>query len=63
VQRIDRKSENADRTVVDFALKRGRAALAHVGGFESAILIRSDREERDARDRDRCHAAGRWSAA
>jgi hypothetical protein len=42
-----------DPLVVDAALLRGRAALSGVGGFESADLIRSQREERDARDRRR----------
>jgi len=42
-----------DPAVVDAALERGRAALADAGGFESAELIRSEREERDVRDRRR----------
>jgi hypothetical protein len=42
-----------DPTAIDAALERGRAALAEVGSFESAELIRSEREERDARDRRR----------
>jgi hypothetical protein len=42
-----------DPSAVDAALERGRAALAGVGSFESAELIRSEREERDARDRRR----------
>jgi Arc/MetJ-type ribon-helix-helix transcriptional regulator len=42
-----------DPTAIDAALERGRAALADVGSFESSELIRSEREERDARDRRR----------
>lgn len=38
---------------VDAALLRGRAALAGLGSFESAELIRSQREARDARDQRR----------
>jgi hypothetical protein len=42
-----------DPVRVDAALNRGRAALAGAGSFESAELIRSEREARDARDRHR----------
>lgn len=42
-----------DPLVVDAALLRGRAALAGLGAFESAEVIRSQREERDARDERR----------
>lgn len=42
-----------DPLVVDAALLRGRAALTGLGGFESADVIRSQREERDARDQRR----------
>jgi Arc/MetJ-type ribon-helix-helix transcriptional regulator len=42
-----------DPLAVDAALLRGRAALADLGSFESAVAIRSQREERDARDRGR----------
>jgi Arc/MetJ-type ribon-helix-helix transcriptional regulator len=42
-----------DAAAIDAALERGRAALAGVGSFESAELIRQEREERDARDRRR----------
>jgi hypothetical protein len=42
-----------DPSAVDAALLRGRAALAELGSFESAEVIRSDREERDARDQRR----------
>lgn len=42
-----------DPAHVDAALNRGRAALAGAGSFESAELIRSEREARDARDRRR----------
>jgi Arc/MetJ-type ribon-helix-helix transcriptional regulator len=42
-----------DPLTVDAALLRGRAALAEVGSFESAELIRSEREGRDARDQRR----------
>lgn len=39
-----------DPVAFDAALERGRSALAGVGAFEAAELIR---EERDARDRRR----------
>lgn len=42
-----------DPAVIDAALERGRVALAGVGSFESAELIREEREVRDARDRRR----------
>jgi hypothetical protein len=42
-----------DPLTVDAALLRGRAALAELGGFESTEVIRSEREERDARDQRR----------
>jgi hypothetical protein len=42
-----------DPLTVDAALLRGRTALAELGGFESAEMIRSEREERDARDQRR----------
>ncbi len=42
-----------DPLTVDAALLRGRAALAGLGSFESAEVIRSEREERDARDQRR----------
>jgi len=42
-----------DPLAVDAALLRGRAALSEVGGFESADVIRAQREERDARDQRR----------
>lgn len=42
-----------DPARVDAALNRARAALAGAGSFESAELIRSEREARDARDRRR----------
>jgi hypothetical protein len=42
-----------DPLAVDAALLRGRAALSGLGSFESAEVIRSDREERDARDQRR----------
>jgi len=35
--------------VMDTALERGRRALAHAGAFESADLIRRDRDARDGR--------------
>jgi predicted transcriptional regulator len=38
---------------LDAALKRGREALAGVGSFESADLIREQRLARDAGDRRR----------
>lgn len=42
-----------DPLVVDAALLRGRSALSDLGEFESADLIRAQREERDARDQRR----------
>lgn len=42
-----------DPVAIDAALARGRAALDGLGGFESAELIRSERESRDERDRRR----------
>ncbi len=42
-----------DPTTLDDALARGRAALADVGSFESAELIRAERDARDATDRRR----------
>jgi hypothetical protein len=42
-----------DPLAIDAALLRGRAALSDVGGFESADLIRAQREEQDARDQRR----------
>lgn len=42
-----------DPLAVDAALLRGRHALAGLGSFESAEEIRSQREERDARDQRR----------
>ena len=38
---------------LDAALKRGRDALAGVGAFDSAELIREQRQARDADDRRR----------
>lgn len=42
-----------DPLAVDAALLRGRAALAGLGSFESAEVIRSQREARDVRDQRR----------
>ncbi len=42
-----------DPLAVDAALQRGRAALAGLGSFESAELIRSERDEQDVRDQRR----------
>ena len=42
-----------DADAVDAAVGRGRAALRSAGSFESGELIRSDRDDRDARDRRR----------
>lgn len=39
--------------VIDAALARGREALRSAGSFESADLIRRDRQARDALDRRR----------
>jgi metal-responsive CopG/Arc/MetJ family transcriptional regulator len=38
---------------IDGALERGRAALASMGAFESADVIRADRDRQDDRDRRR----------
>jgi Arc/MetJ-type ribon-helix-helix transcriptional regulator len=42
-----------DPLAIDAALLRGRAALSGLGGFESADVIRAQRDERDARDQRR----------
>jgi Arc/MetJ-type ribon-helix-helix transcriptional regulator len=42
-----------DPLAIDAALLRGRAALSDLGGFESAEVIRAQREERDAHDQRR----------
>lgn len=42
-----------DPVAMDAALSRGRAALEGLGSFESAEMIRAQREGRDARDRRR----------
>jgi len=42
-----------DPAAIDAALERARAALAGAGRFESAELIRAERDARDARDRRR----------
>lgn len=39
-----------DASAIDDALARGRAALADLGSFESAEMIRADRDERAERD-------------
>lgn len=42
-----------DPVAFDAALERGRRALADAGAFESAELIREERDARNERDRDR----------
>ncbi len=42
-----------DPAAFDAALERGRRALAGVGAFESADVIRKERDARDSRDRRR----------
>lgn len=42
-----------DPVSIDAALERGRTALAGTRHFESAELIRADRDRRDVRDRRR----------
>ncbi len=42
-----------DPAAFDAMLERGRAALAGAGAFESAEVIREDRDARKARDRRR----------
>jgi hypothetical protein len=41
------------RDGIDAALERARTALAGAGRFDSADVIRDDRDTRDARDRRR----------
>jgi predicted transcriptional regulator len=41
----------SDPAAIEAALARGRTALAGAGRFESARLIRAERDARDARDR------------
>lgn len=42
-----------DSAAIDAALQRARAALAGAGDFESAELVRAERDARDERDRHR----------
>jgi hypothetical protein len=42
-----------DPVAFDAALERGRRALAATGAFESAEVIRAERDARDERDRRR----------
>lgn len=42
-----------DPVAFDAALERGRSALGCAGAFESAELIRKERDARDTRDRRR----------
>jgi predicted transcriptional regulator len=42
-----------DVAVFDAAVARGREALSEAGRFESAELIRGERDARDTRDRHR----------
>jgi predicted transcriptional regulator len=42
-----------DAAAIDAAVDRGRAALADAGRFDSARLIRAQRDDRDGRDRRR----------
>ena len=42
-----------DPAAIDAALERGRSALAGAGSFDSAELIRAERDARDERDRRR----------
>ncbi len=44
------KLERFSPARIDAAIERGRAALAGAGRFESADLIRADREARDKQD-------------
>jgi Ribbon-helix-helix protein, copG family len=50
---VQRRLGWPDPLVVDAALLRGRAALSDVGGFESADVVRAQRDEKDARDQRR----------
>jgi metal-responsive CopG/Arc/MetJ family transcriptional regulator len=45
--------DRRDLAQVDVAIKRGQVALAKVGCFDSADLLRADRAKRDAHDRGR----------
>jgi MoaA/NifB/PqqE/SkfB family radical SAM enzyme len=47
------RAEDGERAAVDEALRLGRAALSGTGPFESAELIRTERQARDAVDRRR----------
>jgi predicted DNA-binding protein len=49
----ERQLSGPDPKVIEAALERGQAALDGIGSFESAEVIRADRDERDARDRHR----------
>lgn len=42
-----------DPGAIEDALRRGQAAIAEAGSFESASLIRAARDARDVLDRDR----------
>jgi len=42
-----------DVDAMDAAIERGRTALLRMGAFDSAELIRDERDGRDARDRRR----------
>jgi uncharacterized protein (DUF1778 family) len=56
LERIDRAAgvRGTSRSAfLQEAARRARAALAGAGCFESAALIRADRETHDARDRRR----------
>jgi hypothetical protein len=48
-----RRAALPDPLAVDAALMRARVALIGLGSFESADVIRSQREERDACDQRR----------
>jgi Arc/MetJ-type ribon-helix-helix transcriptional regulator len=48
-----RRLGSPDPAVFDAALARGRQALAEVGPFESAQIVRADRDARDVIDKRR----------
>lgn len=52
-QAVRRELEHSSKVVIEQALSRGRQALATAGSFESADLIRRERQSRDAADRRR----------
>ena len=52
-QAVRRELEHSSKVVIEEALSRGRQVLSIAGAFESADLIRRERQSRDAADRSR----------